>query len=258
MLPLVRAAAARGDASPAELAMLEDRICTFEGRLQRYGTQFDWNDDGSAMVPVVGVEDPEHVDERRACVGLPPMTWRRAPPADEPAPADVAARRAEMDAWARRVGWRSCAVPGTLSVMAAPMRILFLCVANSARSQMAEGLARSLLKDRVHVQSAGSRPGEVSPYAIEVMKEIGIPLDGHRSKSVDEIDPHTVDLVVTLCAEEVCPVGLAGVPRLHWPVPDPASSDPALGDAELLERFRRARDAIRTHVAQMRDGLGGR
>jgi hypothetical protein len=106
LLPLVRAAVERGDASAAELAMLEDRICTCEGRLQRYGTQFDWNDDGTAMVPMVGVEDPERLDERRAAVGLPPMAWRQPPAAGEPVPADLAGRRAEMDAWARRVGWR--------------------------------------------------------------------------------------------------------------------------------------------------------
>ena len=106
MLPLVRDAAKRGDASTAEVAMLEDRIRVLAGRLQLYGTQFDWNDDGTAMVPSVGVEDPDHVDERRAAVGLPPMTWRRPPPHDEPPPRDLAARRAEMEAWALRVGWR--------------------------------------------------------------------------------------------------------------------------------------------------------
>ena len=107
MLPLVQDAATRGDASTAEVAMLEDRIRVSEGRLQRYGTQFDWNDDATAMIPMVGIEDPDHVDERRGAVGLPPMTWRHPPPPDEPPPADLAARRAEMDAWARRVGWRS-------------------------------------------------------------------------------------------------------------------------------------------------------
>src|SRR5262245_18671150 len=94
--------------------------------------------------------------------------------------------------------------------------ILFLCVANSARSQIAEGLARARLGDRATVQSAGSRPSRVNPCAIEVMHEIWIDLAGHRSKSVDAIDPATVDLVITLCAEEVCPVFLGGARRLHW------------------------------------------
>src|SRR5690606_29919357 len=78
--------------------------------------------------------------------------------------------------------------------------LLFLCVANSARSQMAEGLARARFGDRFVVQSAGSHPTQVNPWAIEVMAELGIDLVAQRSKSVDEIDPATVDTVVTLCA----------------------------------------------------------
>lgn len=104
--PLLQAAAQTGEADPAEVAMLEDRIRVFEGRPQRYGTQFDWNDDGTAHVPMVGVEDPESVDARRASVGLPPIQWSRPPHPEEPRPPDLAARRAEGDAWARRVGMR--------------------------------------------------------------------------------------------------------------------------------------------------------
>ncbi len=122
--------------------------------------------------------------------------------------------------------------------------ILFLCVANSARSQMAEGLARSLLGDRVRVQSAGSRPSKVNPYAVEVMREKGIDLTTHSSKSVDTIDPATVDTVITLCAEEVCPVFLGKARRIHWPVDDPASDDPTLSAEQMRERFRTARDRI--------------
>jgi uncharacterized protein DUF6624 len=105
MVPLVRDAAARGEASAAELAMLEDRIAVNEGRLQRYGTQYDWDPTFTAMVPMIGVEEPDGVEERRRSVGLPPMVWRRPPPG-EPPPGDWAARQAEMDAWARRCGWR--------------------------------------------------------------------------------------------------------------------------------------------------------
>jgi len=123
--------------------------------------------------------------------------------------------------------------------------ILFLCVANSARSQMAEGLGRMMLGDRVRVQSAGSEPSIVNPYAIEVMREVGVDLAPHRSKSVETIDPATVGTVVTLCAEEVCPVFLGSVRRLHWPIPDPASKDASLSREEMLSRFRAARDAIR-------------
>ena len=122
--------------------------------------------------------------------------------------------------------------------------LLFLCVANSARSQMAEGLARTLFGDRVRVQSAGSTPSRVNPYAVEVMHEVGVDLATHRSKSVDTIDPTSVDIVITLCAEEVCPVFFGAVRRLHWPIQDPASADPALSREEMLTRFRAARDQI--------------
>ncbi len=122
--------------------------------------------------------------------------------------------------------------------------ILFLCVANSARSQMAEGLARKLFGARVTVQSAGSVPSHVNPYAIEVMLEGGVDLTTHHSKSVQTIDPASVGTVVTLCAEEVCPVFLGAASRLHWPLTDPASNDPSLTRDELLARFRTARDQI--------------
>lgn len=133
--------------------------------------------------------------------------------------------------------------------------ILFLCVANSARSQMAEGLARAMFAPTVRVQSAGSKPATVNPYAIEVMREIGIDLSGHHSKSVDTIDPASVDLVITLCAEEVCPVFLGKVPRLHWPIPDPASNDPTLTPEQMRQRFRTARDQIQERLEVLQDSL---
>ncbi len=131
-------------------------------------------------------------------------------------------------------------------------RVLFLCVANSARSQMAEGLARNVLGDQVEVLSAGSQPSRVNPYAIEAMAEIGIDISGHRSKSVGDVDPAGIDLVITLCAEEVCPVFLGRVKRLHWPIPDPASSDPALSPHDMRARFRSARDQIKARVETLR------
>ena len=123
--------------------------------------------------------------------------------------------------------------------------ILFLCVANSARSQMAEGLGRMIFGDRVRVQSAGSEPSKVSPFAVEVMRELGVDLSAHHSKSVQTIDPATVGTVITLCAEEVCPVFLGKARRLHWPIPDPASKDPSIAREQMLTRFRTARDTIR-------------
>jgi arsenate reductase len=122
--------------------------------------------------------------------------------------------------------------------------ILFLCVANSARSQMAEGLARKLFGTRVAVQSAGSEPSQVNPYAIEVMSEVGVDLTTHHSKSVQTVDSEQIGTVITLCAEEVCPVFLGKARRLHWPIPDPASKDPAIPREEMLARFRAARDTI--------------
>jgi len=85
----------------------------------------------------------------------------------------------------------------------------------------------------------------VNPYAIEALAELGIDTRGHSSKSVQDIDPTTVDLVITLCAEEVCPAFLGKAERLHWPIPDPASDDPALSQEDLRRRFRTAREAIR-------------
>ena len=132
-----------------------------------------------------------------------------------------------------------------------PTSILFLCVANSARSQMAEGIARQLFP-AFRIQSAGSRPSRVNPHAIEVLAEEGIDATTHTSKSVQDIDPATVDLVITLCAEEVCPLFLGGTERLHWPIPDPASDDPSLTPDDLRARFRAGRDEIRTRL----EGLG--
>ena len=134
-------------------------------------------------------------------------------------------------------------------------RILFLCVANSARSQMAEGLARGLFGDRAEVLSAGSQPLRVNPFAIEVMAELGIDISGQRSKSVDEIDVNRIDLAVTLCAEEVCPVFPGRVRRLHWPIPDPASTDSSLSTDEMRNRFRMARDQISMHLETLGDRL---
>ena len=126
--------------------------------------------------------------------------------------------------------------------------VLFLCVANSARSQMAEGLARDLFGQSVRVQSAGSQPSRINPLAVEAMAELGIDLGEHASKSVQSIDPDSVDLVITLCAEEVCPVFLGQAQRLHWPLQDPDRKHEDLSDEERLHHFRVARDQIRARL----------
>lgn len=126
--------------------------------------------------------------------------------------------------------------------------LLFLCVANSARSQMAEGLARHIFDDSVDVQSAGSEPSRVNPFAIKAMAELDIDLSGQCSKSVQSIEPQSVDLVITLCAEEVCPAFLSKAARIHWPLQDPDRKNEDLSDDERLEHFRVARDQIRARL----------
>jgi arsenate reductase len=113
---------------------------------------------------------------------------------------------------------------------------------------MAEGLARKLFGSRIAVQSAGSEPSKVNPYAIEVMQEVGVDLTSHHSKSVQTIDAASVRTVITLCAEEVCPVFLGKAQRLHWPIQDPASSDLSIPREEMLTRFRTARDQIQARL----------
>jgi len=121
--------------------------------------------------------------------------------------------------------------------------LLFLCVANSSRSQMAEGIARAVAPVGIEVQSAGSAPTGVNPFAVRAMKEIGIDIIGHASKSVDDLDQARVGTVVTLCAEEVCPVFPGEVTRHHWPFEDPAAVEGS--DEDRLASFRRVRDQIR-------------
>jgi thioredoxin type arsenate reductase len=124
--------------------------------------------------------------------------------------------------------------------------VLFLCVANSARSQIAEGLGRKLLPPDVKVWSAGSRPTSVRPEAIAVLREIGIDITSHRSKSVAEIAPGEVDTVITLCGEEECPVFLGQATRLHWGLPDPAAVTGS--PEERLDAFRATRDEVRRRI----------
>jgi arsenate reductase len=127
-----------------------------------------------------------------------------------------------------------------------PTNLVFLCVANSARSQMAEGLARHLFGDRVRVQSAGSQPSRVNPLAIEVMAEVGIDILTHTSKSIDAVDIEHADLVITLCADEVCPIVPGRVERLHWPIPDPVAAPPD----QIVDTFRTVRDELRKRLEE--------
>lgn len=129
-------------------------------------------------------------------------------------------------------------------------RLLVLCTGNSARSQMGEGLFRHIGGERWDVHSAGTRPSLVRAEAIAVMKELGIDLSGHRSKSVDEFTGQFFDYVVTVCdsARDNCPVFPSNAKRIHWSFADPAAVQ---GTEEVrLTAFRRIRDQIRDHVEQ--------
>jgi arsenate reductase len=126
------------------------------------------------------------------------------------------------------------------------MNILFLCVANSARSQMAEGLAKSMLGNKHNIQSAGSIPsGEIHPHAIQAMDDIGIDIRDQYSKSVDDLDEDfldNLDYAITLCAEEVCPVLLSDTNNLHWLNEDPANE--TYSDKQLKNSFSNTRENL--------------
>ena len=129
--------------------------------------------------------------------------------------------------------------------------LLFLCVANSARSQMGEALARARYGDAVRVQSAGSEPSRVHPLALAACAERKLDTSALSSKSVETIDPSTVDVVVTLCAEEYCPAYLHQATRLHWPMPDPAATLPGEDESAQLNRFLELADQIAVRLAEL-------
>lgn len=129
-------------------------------------------------------------------------------------------------------------------------RVLFVCTHNSARSQMAEGLVNHDLAGKMQAFSAGTEPLQVNPWAVEAMKEIGIDISPHRSKSLDVFKEEKFDFVITLCdhAAETCPVFFGGTKRIHMGFEDPAA---AVGSAgEKLSFFRKIRDEIREKVVR--------
>ena len=130
------------------------------------------------------------------------------------------------------------------------MKILFMCVANSARSQLAHGLAKSIFGNTAEIDSAGSKPTNVNPFAIKALQEIDIDITKHTSKTTDQIAPdfiNNLDYVITLCAEEVCPILISKAKKLHWPLPDPAGRHD-LSQEEQLEFFRITRDNIKERL----------
>jgi len=133
-------------------------------------------------------------------------------------------------------------------------RVLILCTGNSARSQMAEGLLRHDAGTAYEISSAGTQPTAVRPEAVAVMREVGIDISGHRSKSVDEFRGQDFDYVITVCdnAKQSCPVFPAKTKRIHWSIEDPAAAQGSL--EERLTAFRRARDELRARLRAFAHG----
>lgn len=129
-------------------------------------------------------------------------------------------------------------------------RVLVLCTHNSARSQMAEGFVRSLAGDRFDVASAGTEATRVNPLAIEAMREVGIDLGGHTSKTLDRFLDDRWDYVITVCdsANERCPLFPQAGQRLHWSFEDPSGAPGTEEDRRRV--FRRVRDEIADRIRQ--------
>lgn len=136
-------------------------------------------------------------------------------------------------------------------------RVLILCTGNSARSQMAEGLLRDVADDSFDVESAGVAPSHVRPEAVEAMREIGIDISGHRSKSVDEFVDQQFDYIITVCdnARESCPVFPGDAKRIHWSFDDPAAVEG--NDEKRLDAFRSVRDKIRSKLSEFVERQSG-
>src|ERR1051326_8779044 len=134
------------------------------------------------------------------------------------------------------------------------MNILFMCIANSARSQMAEGLARIIFGGKAKIQSAGAFAYDLHPVAVRVMAEIGIDISDQVSKSIDTIDMSKIDVVVILCKEEVCPAPLTNAKKFDWPMPDP--SLPAKTDEERIQKFRETCDELQKRIEELQLTLG--
>ena len=129
-------------------------------------------------------------------------------------------------------------------------RVLFLCIRNSARSQMAEGLLRALAPERYVVASAGVEAGSLRPEAVTVMAEIGIDISGQRGKAASEFAGQDFDVVVTTCdeAKEACPFFPGAKRLLHWGFPDPAAVDGA--PEKRLAAFRNVRNGLRDAISR--------
>ncbi len=131
------------------------------------------------------------------------------------------------------------------------IKVLFICVGNSCRSQMAEGFGRALGGGRVEAYSAGLDPRPVHPLTVEVMREAGVDISAQRSKALDQALPHTMDAVITMFREDeaACPPLPGHLPVVHWHLPDPAK---ALGEREEVWRvFVEVRDTVKRLVSDL-------
>lgn len=133
-----------------------------------------------------------------------------------------------------------------------PRHVLFVCVANTARSQMAAAIGRALAPPGVKVSSAGTRPTPIHPLAVEVLADLGFDVRGVPSRRLDEIPPDDVDVVVTLSAEPAGASFPGSALRIHWPLPDPTQVTGS--EARRLEAFRQVRDELTTRLALMFGG----
>tara|TARA_Y100001970_G_scaffold222815_1_gene274163 strand:+ start:34 stop:459 length:426 start_codon:yes stop_codon:yes gene_type:complete len=134
-------------------------------------------------------------------------------------------------------------------------KILFLCTGNSCRSQIAEGLANSILDSSYNIESAGTEAHGVNPNAIATLKEIGIDISNYKSKSIHLDELNRFDLVITLCgdAKEKCPILNKGVKHIHWDLKDPAKFKGT--ETEIMSQFRNTRGLISNYIEELKNNL---
>ena len=146
--------------------------------------------------------------------------------------------------------YRKCNNQSKLPTMRKKIKVIFVCIGNSCRSQMAEGLLRHMDNDRFEVFSAGTHPSRVHPMSIRVMKEIGIDISTHTSDPLDKYFGHGINYVITLCdnAREFCPTFPGDTRKIHWRIDDPFRS--WKDDHKIIGRYRKTRDEIQERLEQ--------
>ena len=137
--------------------------------------------------------------------------------------------------------------------MSDKLKVLFVCIHNSARSQMAEAFLNQMAGDRIEVESAGLEPGTLNPIVVEAMKEVGIDISGNKTKSVFDMfkENKVFHYVITVCDEsqsEKCPIFPSAIERIHWGFDDPSSFQGT--HEEKLEQTRKVRDKIKTALEE--------